>query len=432
MNIPFKPDLSLVQQPQLRLSPRLQQSILILEMPITELRDLVSKELEENPLLEEQIPVEDFQGKEDFEVEYAENDYKGEVRAMEPDLHSHLRFQLGMHLSSEQDLLIGEEIIDNINEDGYLTCSAEEIAQRLQVPLSDVDKILRIIQTFEPTGVGARNLKECLLLQLEENENSSPLVQEIVKNYLDHISRRSQWKKLAQELNCSLKDLNEAFHEIRMLEPKPGRLFASPPPSYIIPDLVVKKEQGEYRVFLNKEYLPQLTISPTYSELLQDPEAGKFLRKKLASAKWIIRCIEKRSQTLEKVAAFLVKRQEDLFENGGAKLRPLSLREVGKALGMHESTISRAIRGKYIDTPLGIYPLKFFITGGSSGKDVRLSEATIKEEIRKILKVEKKEKPFSDEEIALLLREKGIAIARRTVTKYRMELGIPSKSQRKE
>lgn len=431
MNIPIRPDLFLYPQQQLRLSPRLQQSILILEMPIMELRELVNKELEENPLLEELIPEKEAQQTEDFGGELQEKLPEREAANPEPDLHSHLLFQLRLHVSSKQEMLIGEEIIDNINEDGYLSCPLEEIAQRLKVPLSHAESVLRLIQTFEPTGVGARDLKECLLLQLRESERVSPLTQRIVENYLEQVPFRSQWKKISQELNCNLKELREALQEIRMLEPKPGRLFSSFSPIYIIPDLLVKKEQGEYRVYLNKEYLPQLTISPQYSQLMRDPEAEKFLRKKLTSAKWIIRCLEKRSETLEKVGAFLVKKQEGFLENGERNLRPLSLREVGTALGMHESTISRAIRGKYIQTPLGIYPLKIFITG-SAGKEEKFSEAEIKEEIKKILRTEKKEKPFSDEELALLLRKRGIALARRTVAKYRTELGIPSKSQRKE
>jgi RNA polymerase sigma-54 factor len=431
MNVPIRPDLSLFPKQQLRLSPRLQQSIMILEMPVMELRDFVNKELEENPLLEEQIPQENVPQTEDFEGELYEKLPEREVASPEPGLRSHLLFQLRLHVSSDQELIIGEEIIDNINEDGYLVASLEEIAQRLGVSLCDVEGVLRLIQTFEPTGVGARNLKECLLLQLKESERSSPLAQKIVENYLEWVPLRTQWKKIAQELNCNLKELREAFQEIKMLEPKPGRLFSSFSPSYIVPDLLVKKEGGEYRVYLNKEYLPQLTISPQYNQLMANPEAGKFLRKKLTSARWIIRCLEKRSETLEKVGAFLVKKQEGFLKNGERNLRPLSLREVGTALGMHESTISRAIRGKYIQTPFGIYPLKFFITGNLGGEE-RFSEAEIKEEIKRILRTENKEKPFSDEEIALLLKERGIALARRTVAKYRTELGIPSKSQRKE
>lgn len=432
MNIPLRPGLSQVQQQQLKLSPKLQQSILILELPLAELREFLNRELEENPLLEEVNPGEEERNGDEFEGEEVSQGPSPEVKAPDPDLHSFLRFQLGMHLSSPEDLSLGEEIIEGIDEDGYLKTPLGEIARRFNVEESKVQEILKVIQTFEPTGVGARDLKECLLIQLEESGETSPLVKEIIQNHLPLLSRKSQWKKLSQTLQCTLKELNEAFQKIRMLEPKPGRLFSSVSPSYIIPDLVVKKVQGEYLVFSNRDFLPRLTLSPSYRELLKDGQAGKFLRKKLSSAKWIIRCIEKRTETLEKVAGFLVKRQEDFFESGEAKLQPLSLVEVGKALGIHESTVSRAIRGKYVDTPLGVFPLKFFITGNPSKKRTGLSEAQIKEEVKKILKEEKKEKPFSDEEIALLLKKRGISISRRTVTKYRLELGIPSKSQRKE
>ncbi|MCR4428729.1 MAG: RNA polymerase factor sigma-54 [Caldiserica bacterium] len=433
MNIPLRPDLSQVQQQQLRLSPKLQQSVLILELPLAELREFINKELEENPLLEEETTPNEQDLQEDFGVEGAQSE-RGflQIQAPEPDLHTYLRLQLGMHLSSLEDLSIGEEIIDCIDDDGYLRIPPREIARRLKVEEKRVKEVLEIIKTFEPTGVGARDLKECLLIQLEEKGEASPLLKELIQNHLPLLSRRSQWKKLSQTLKCSLKELQDAFQKIRMLEPKPGRLFSSSSPSYIIPDLVVKKVQGELSVFSNKDYLPRLTLSQTYRELLKDDQAGKFLRKKLSSAKWIIRCIEKRTETLEKVAGFLVKRQEDFFEFGEAKLKPLSLAEVGKALGMHESTISRAIRGKYVDTPLGVFPLKVFLTGNTSKKAPGLSEAFIKEEVKKILKEESKEKPYSDEEITLLLKERGISISRRTVTKYRLELGIPSKSHRKE
>lgn len=433
LNIPGKPGLSQVQQQQLKLSPKLQQSILILELPLAELREYLNKELEDNPLLEEANPALEEKRGDEFEGE--EVSFKGdfpEVKAPEPDLHSFLRFQLGMHLSSPEDLSLGEEIIEGIDEDGYLKTSLGDIARRFNVEEKKVQEILEVIQTFEPTGVGARDLKECLLIQLEESGETPPFVKEIIKNHLPLLSRKSQWKKLSQTLQCSLKELNEAFRKIRMLEPKPGRLFSSASPSYIIPDLVVKKVQGNYQVFSNLDFLPRLTLSPMYRELLRDDQAGKFLRKKLSSAKWVIRCIEKRTETLEKVARFLVKKQEDFFEFGEAKLQPLSLVEVGKALGMHESTISRAIRGKYVDTPLGVFPLKFFITGNPSTKGTGFSEVQIKEEVKKIFKEESKEKPYSDEEIAILLKKRGIFVSRRTVTKYRLELGIPSKSQRKE
>jgi len=431
MNLPIRPDLSLIQQPQLHLSPRLQQSILILEMSIMELRDFINKELEENLLLEEAPNSLMEQDLERVGEEPGE-DWPNKAQAIEPDLYSHLRFQLQLHASNEEELVIGEEIIGNINADGYLKCPIEEIASRLKVPLSQTEEVLKAIQSFEPTGVAARDLRECLLIQLQENENSSPLAQEIVRNHLEQLLRRSQWKKLAQELKCDLKDLNRALQEIRVLEPKPGRLFLSVAPSYIIPDLVARKEGDEFRVYLNDSYLPRLTISYSYQELLNDPEAGRFLRKKLSSARWIITCIEKRFQTLEKVAGFLVKKQEDFFRNGETFLRPLSLKEVGSALGLHDSTVSRTIRGKYIDTPLGVYPLKFFITGGSPRKEARFSERKIKGEIKKLIMIEDKGAPLSDEEIAATLKNKGIVLARRTVTKYRQELGIPSKSQRKD
>lgn len=419
-------DLSQSQIQELKLSPRLQQSITILELSLAELEEYIDHELEENPMLEEETvsPLEEPEGLSDREE-------RKELEISVPaDLQSHLNFQLRLHLDDPEDIRIGEEIISEINEDGYLTTSLEELSHRLGLPQDKVEAVLKVIQTFEPTGVGARNLKECLLLQLRENGHS-PLTCQIVENYLGEITSGSGIKKLTKELNCDRGELLQAIKEIRLLEPKPGRLFSVSPPSYIKPDLLLRADGDSFRLEVNT-FLPHLILSPSYQNLLSDPEAGEFLKKRVSSAKWVIRCLEKRAETIEKIGYFLLKEQEGFFKGIQVSLKPISLKAAGAALGMHESTISRAIKGKYIDTPKGIFPLKFFFSAGLMIKDSRVTDRHIKEEMRRIIEKESKEEPLSDEEIRLALKEKGIEIARRTVTKYRQSLGIPSKTQRKE
>ncbi len=425
----LRSDLSLTQIPQLKLTQRLKQALTILEMSPLELNEYLRQEVLENPMLEEKEPSAET---------LAENNFlQGEEKrpsepAFQESFYSFLSFQLRLQLSDDLDLCLGEEIVGSINEDGYLVSDLDEVAEKFKVSRDKVAEILTVVQSLEPTGVGARSLKECLLLQLGEQGEKNQLVKTVIQDHLEEIMDRRNWGKLARKLGCKSWELQGALEEIRMLDPRPGRNFSSSRPSYIVPELIVREEGNTLEITSNVLFYPRLTLSPSYQELLKDPEAGPFLRKKLSSARWLIRCLEKRQDTLEKIVKFLIEYQDSFFRKGLYYLRPLSLKTVAKELCFHESTVSRAIKGKYIDTPRGVIPLKSLVPSGLRQEKTEFSEASIREEIKMIIAREDRSNPFSDEGLTALLADKGIKMARRTVTKYRRILGIPSKAKRKE
>jgi RNA polymerase sigma-54 factor len=258
------------------------------------------------------------------------------------------------------------------------------------------------------------------------------LTERVIEGYLDEIHDPKKRRSIARALGCRTAELIEALEQIRLLEPYPGCNFADTPPVFITPDLVVKEEEGRLRAQVNGGFIPRLRLSPSYQRMLTDPEASPFLRKKLTSARWVLRSLEKREETLEKVAAYLVERQQDFLRKGGYYLRPLSLKEASVALGVHESTVSRAMKGKYIDTPRGVFPLRLLLPASLPQKSGPTSENRVKEEIRRIITEEDRSRPLSDEQIATYLVGRGICLARRTVAKYRESLGIPLRGKRKD
>lgn len=337
----------------------------------------------------------------------------------------------------ERQRMIGEEIIGDINDDGYLSSSVSEIAFRLRAEENEIGEVLKKIQTLDPTGVGARNLQECLLIQLGENGRQVSLPYRLVNDYFDQLSRR-HWQEIARSTGLTLKEIQDAADEIAHLEPKPGRLFSSGrDDNYVIPDLVVDKVEGEYIVYLNDSNLPKLRLSRVYQDIARNRkqftgEAKEFIYNKLNSANWLIQAIEQRKQTMLKVMRYIVAKQVDFFEYGISHLKPLTLREVSEAISMHESTISRVTNDKYCQTPRGVYQLKFFFSVGLTsdyGEDV--SARGIKDKIAKMIEKESPSQPLTDQEIVAFLKKDGIQIARRTVAKYRDQLGILPARMRK-
>lgn len=470
---------------EMKINPRLYQAMDLLYMPLLDLQQHIKQEMLNNPFLEleepqvteeEMAPVEKEKEKEEkekaeeidweeilldgFEAggrrqEYEEKEYYEPVSVETRDLYDHLRDQLVLLRLTPRELLLGEEIIGNIDEDGYLTCSIEEVVQGLNQWVEDAgaawvdegedlspfvasegDAMLRTLQSFDPPGIAARNLKECLLLQLRDAELEDTLAYRIVSDYFDQLINH-RWSEISKELSITPKDVQTAADEVAKLDPKPGLKYSAPPDNYITPDLIVEKIDGEYLVFLNDTSLPRLKLSRAYREIAKDKskfkgENKEFISNKLNSANWMIQAIEQRRQTMLKVMNFIVDRQREFFEKGVQYLKPLTLREVAEVINMHESTVSRVTNEKFVQTPRGVLPLKFFFSSGlstTSGEDV--SARGIKAKIQKLVSDEEAKRPLTDQAIVNILKDEGIQIARRTVAKYRDQLGILSARMRK-
>ena len=445
-------ELTLEQSQKLIMTPELRQAIQLLQYNSLELQEYILREIEENPLLEYEDTIEEPQEISGFDQidwkEYIENyddiSYKQEINKDENSitfenfftssqtLKEYLLEQLSMVSVGQREYKIAEYIIQNIDSNGYLTESTQEIAKAMGVSESEVEIMLGVVQTFEPTGVGARNLKECLLLQLKDRKDL--ILINIVENYLEDIAL-NKLSKIASELNIDVEEVQRYADEIKSLEPKPGRSFAgsSEEIKYIIPDAKLEKVDGEYVVLINEVTIPKLNINNFYRELIKnsDETTSQFLQEKLNSAVWIIKSIEQRKQTLTKVIESIVKFQIDFFEKGEGYLKPLTLKDVAEDIKMHESTVSRATNGKYIQTSKGIYELKYFFSQAIKANEGLISSDTVKNTIREIIDSEDPKKPMSDQEISDKLEKMGISLSRRTVAKYREELKIPSSKLRK-
>lgn len=481
---------------EMKINPRLYQAMDLLYMPLLDLQQHLKQELLNNPFLDMiEGEVEDMEQKEKeekkdedeidweeillngFETggrreEYEEREYYEPVSVSVKELGDHLHDQLTLLRLSERELLLGEEIIGNVSDEGYLTCSLEEIVESLNrflaqngdewrdmepYSMTEGEAMLRVIQAFDPAGIAARDLRECIMLQLrdcvvqelvrETGEGAPPaeevqsrlagsLAFRIVDEYFDQLINH-RWSEISKELSITPRDVQNAADEVAKLDPKPGLKYASGGDNYIIPDLIVEKIDGEYLVFLNDTSLPRLKLSRTYREIAKDKkkfagENKEFISNKLNSANWMIQAIEQRRQTMLKVMNFIVDRQRDFFEKGVQFLKPLTLREVAEVIDMHESTVSRVTNEKFVQTPRGVFPLKFFFSSGlstTSGEDV--SARGIKAQIEKLVSEEDAAHPLTDQAIVNILKDEGIQIARRTVAKYRDQLGILSARMRK-
>jgi RNA polymerase sigma-54 factor len=476
MAIQQKLHTKLVQK--LILTPSLQQAIKLLPMSTLELADLLNQEMVENPLLEE-VPTEELQPAEqtqtdkpepeqpptekpdtwdDADYEYFFGDYlddgyrsrtPSEVKELPPientlssasSLSDHLLWQLSLHQSDDEQLRdIGTAIIGNLDDDGYLVASVEEIAAMGEWPVEEVEKALQLLQTFDPHGVAARDLQECLWLQLKFLGLEGTPTEKIVTEHL-RLLQNHQVPEIARRLGVTIDDLKEHIEIIRNLDPKPGSRYNPQQSQYVIPDVYVVKVEDQYVAMLNEEGLPQLRISPTYRRLLdknapgteENNETRNYVKDKFRSALWLIKSVDQRQKTIQKVANSIINFQREFLDNGIEYLRPLVLRDVANDIGMHESTVSRVVNNKYMHTPQGVFEMKYFFHSGiSSSYGDSVSSVTIKQRIRKIIENEDPRKPLSDSKIVSILQKEGLMLARRTIAKYREELKIPTSNQRK-
>jgi RNA polymerase sigma-54 factor len=462
----LRQQLNITQRQELRMNPRLYQAMDLLYLPLLELEQHLKQELTANPFLEIQEPEEEYAEQEEVE-ERAEEEKQDEIdweeilldgfdsgyrtastreapgedfeRVGETtlDLWDHLLEQLYQDPAFDDDPArrIGEEIIGNIDEDGYLTCGVEEIAESCSATPEEVAGVLERIQRFEPSGVAARDLRECLLMQVAERIGRDELAYQIVEDHFEELSTH-KYHDVARALGISAWDVQEAADQIAHMDPKPGRLYAEMPTGYVTPDIMVEWVDGEWVVHLNDGDLPRLRISRTYEALARNGEfkgaAKEFAQNKLNGANWIIQAIEQRRQTMLKTMHVILDRQREFFEKGIQHLRPLTLKEVADEIGMHESTISRVTNEKWAQTPRGVFRLKFFFSSGLSTEDGEdVSARGVKARIQEMVDAEDTKKPLTDQQIVEALKSEGVNIARRTVQKYRDQLGILSSRYRK-
>ncbi|KTC65382.1 RNA polymerase sigma-54 factor (sigma-L) (plasmid) [Legionella adelaidensis] len=458
----MKPSLQLNLTHQLTLTPQLQQAIRLLQLSTLDLRQEIQQRLETNPLLEAnpveekeetfatQEKIEEFN---DFQWSHLyspsnvggfnENDYIFEtLHCTTANLREHLLWQLTLTPASETDKQIGQALIDAINDNGFLTLEIEELFLSLkrQLPTLDKEEILAVqhlIQNFDPIGCGCSTLVETLLVQLNQLNQNTPyisLIEDIIKNNIELLAAHN-YKPLLKAYGISTEALAQIKTTIRQLNPKPGNAIASQAIEYAIPDLTVKKINGDWTVFLNNSVLPQLSINDYYVSLMNKAENNsdlQFLKNNLQEARWFLRSIKSRQETLLKVASYIVAYQKEFFDKGAVAMRPLILNEVASALSMHESTISRVTTQKFIHTPRGLFELKYFFSSHvSNQRGEECSSIAIQALIKKLIEAENPNAPLSDHKIMQKIAVQGIQIARRTVTKYREAMGIASSSERK-
>lgn len=453
-------NLALNQVQKLVMTPELRQAIQLLQFNSQELNEYLNQEIEENPMLEpvnteiehesldQQKDKKDDIDWKDFVERYDDISYRpqGETREEEYSydnfvgdsisLKEHLLFQLNTSHLKGKELRIGKTIIEDIDSNGYLIVDICQIAKDLETDIVKVEEILSIIQSFDPLGVGCRDLKECLLIQVKGLGFNKPNIENIIKDYLDDIAH-NRLSKIAKELNIDPLEAQEISDIIKTLEPKPGRSFESLSNGvkYISPDASIDLIDGEYVITLNDITAPRLNINKFYRDMIKkenDIEATEFLKEKLSSALWVIKSIEQRRMTIYNVIKSILKFQINFFEHGEKALIPLTLKEIADDINMHESTVSRATNGKYVQTPRGLFELKYFFSSGLSNKlGDEISSTSIKAIIKDIIEGEDSKKPYSDQKISDILKGKNVKISRRTVAKYRDELEIPSSSLRK-
>jgi len=485
----MKPQLNMRQSQQIVMTPKLQQAIKILQMPRMELSQYITQQLTENPVLEEaddemeesseaetdddldeseidletglsetesatgddlpELDVEnenfgDMDWKDYFETngtgsreEPEEDDRRNNDAVVEETLQDYLLWQLRMSTNSI-DYEIGEAIIGEINDDGYLTTDVDDIAKSSGFDIADVERLLELIQNFDPTGCGSRNLEECLLIQLKQGGLEGSLAYRLIENgYLVDLGA-NKYPQVAKSLGVDMDSVQAAIEELYKLEPKPGRQFSPLRNEIIIPDVTIEKVDGKYAVKV-PEYGPGLRIGSFYRDILasgkqvNDDDTRKFIQSRIDSALWILESIESRRKTIQKVTEAIFEVQKEYLDNGDEALRPLTLREIAEMVDTHESTVSRAIRNRYVQTPQGIEKLKHFFGSGLSTKSGEMASSTsVKEIIKDIVEKEDHKKPLSDQDIGKALGQKGIKIARRTIAKYREELNIPPSNKRKQ
>ena len=458
-------DLTIEQSQKLVMTPELIQAIQILQFNKQELDAFVQEQLLVNPVLEQdqERPAPESEEQPDGDRERDKLDWKEFIRngsyddisykgyrdrdedrpdaferyvTNEVTLPEHLMFQYQFATVDKGCRKVGRYIIESLDENGYMTSTTEEIARATGIREEKVCEALDIIQGFDPAGVGARNLAECLRLQLEAKNELTPQMEEIIGNHLEDIAN-NRLAAVAKDTGMTVLEVQEAADVIRTLEPKPGRQFASEMETkYVIPDVIVEKVDDEYVVMINESNSPRLTVSSYYRSLLgqadKDQQLADYLSERVSSANWLIKSIEQRKHTIFNVVSAVVKYQRDFFDKGSKYLKTLTLKDIAEELGIHESTVSRSINGKYLQCSRGVYEIKYFFSAGVSDQvGEGVSSNSIKEFIKEIVEGEDKHRPYSDQTMVEILSGKGFNISRRTVAKYRDELGILSSSKRK-
>ncbi len=464
-------DLRLTQR--LALTPSLLQKIELLQLNKLELQEMLNQELMQNPILEEvfeaphdprmdtelrdgppaEAPADGERDSFDeidfryFFDEYLDSGYR--TREVEdpdrpgfeaflsraPSLSDHLEWQLGLSDVPTRLAGIARHIIGNLNEDGYLLAGLDELAEAAGATVAEVEEALAVVQAMDPIGVGARNLRECLLLQLDNFELGDTLERRIVDDCLPLLERR-RYKEIAAHTGAAFEEVLEAVEAIRRLIPRPGQKYNSAAPSYVEPEVTIVKVDGEFIVLPNDDGMPQLRLSPAYRELLKsngvNGETRTFLKEKFRAAVDLLRSVGQRKQTIYRVCVAIVNRQREFLEHGMSHLRPMLIKDVASELGVHSSTISRVVTNKYVDTPQGVMELrKFFTMGVESPSGEELSIVQVKLKIKSIIEGENKNKPYSDNQIGQILRRDNIFITRRTVAKYREQMQITGSRERK-
>ena len=472
--------LNLVQRLSLQLKQSPQQVLLssLMQLPVLRLEQKIRLELEMNPLLEldeelevveeveeveEETVLEVEMKEENKDGESTENDAIDEFEKEEIDwdailndedtydfrlpkdkseevferpevaqttLPEHLLSQLNMTNLSEKEIVIGEFIIWNINEDGYLTYSVDQIAENLDVSLEEVEKVLNVIQHFDPIAIAARSLQECLLIQMMERPSQTPIASTILKEHFDDFTNK-RYEKIAKKMDITLDDIRDAIGEITKLNPKPGDGYVLFYQNVIVPDLVVERENGDFKIMMNDWNIPHLRINNSYKKILLDKKKSSkdtrdYIRKSLESARWLINSIHQRRATILRVMETIIEKQRGFFEHGKEHIKPMILKDIAEEINMDISTISRVTNGKYVQTEFGVFELKYFFSErikSDDGEDV--SNKTIKLIIRVIIDDEDPDKPYNDQKIAEMLKAKSFNVARRTVAKYREQMMIP-------
>ncbi|MGC8795410.1 RNA polymerase factor sigma-54 [Thermodesulfovibrio sp.] len=466
MALEQKTELRLTQK--LALTPQLQLQLKLLQLPQLELSQFIELQLMENPMLEIDEETENNHEKEiSEEIEepiavdklekimideyFAERADDGrdlgyftpgieEKPSFElfysttSDLWEYLLWQLRLSKASDEIRAVAEIIIGNIDEDGYLKATEEEIAKIADTNIETVKKAIKLVQEFDPPGVGARDIKECLILQIKALDLGNTLVQFVVEEHLEDI-RKKKYETIAKKFNVSIDEVIKAVKIIEKLEPRPGRNFSKAQVNIPVPDVYVNKVEGEYQIILNDEGIPKLRLSKLYRELFTEKDLSsdekKYLKEKFKNAIELLRSIEQRNRTIYRVTESLIKFQREFFDKGVSYLKPLNLKDVASDLGLHESTISRVTSNKYLACEHGVFNFRFFFSNALPSNHGSVSTTFVKELIQKIINEENPANPLSDQEISDMLKKQGIDIARRTVAKYREELKIPPKSLRK-
>lgn len=446
-------NLEMQQEQKLIMTQELQLSVKILQLTSYELGEFIDEQLTENPLLEIDEKEKTDLNKESDEFEsylenhvedYYEPDYyekqekEDEVTPFhfisnESSLWDYLKEQLSLTPMSKRDNMLAEYIIDNIDEHGYLSCSTEEIAKKNNIPEADAERILNAVQEFDPPGIGARNLTECLIIQVRLRGICEKTLERIISENLQMVAE-GKTSKLAKLYDIPEETAEGYIEIIKSLDPKPGIRFSSERTRYVIPDVIIEKIEGKYVVSVNEDNIPELKVNKLYRKIITDRESPeyKYVRDKLQSAIWIIKSIEQRITTIKRVVEAIIEHQIDFFDRD-LELKPMTLKQIATEIGMHESTVSRAVKGKYAETPKGIFEIKnFFIRGMCDSCGGEISTDSIKNLIKEIITGEQSNKPYSDQDISDMLGKRSIKISRRTVAKYREEMFIPSSSKRKK